>query len=180
MALRKPQPADLANHDGGGTATAVAEPPPVVAGESADECAAIGQALVQGGYLAADALESVLAEGQGDLLRFGGRLLNHVGVDRKAYSQAVAHVCQVPIADASSIQLDEEIVTRFPEDVARSNKVMPIGEEGGMIVLFAADPSPWRRQQVESATGQRFVWKASDDKTVTSFIEQMYLSLIHI
>ena len=176
MALRKPQPADLADQPGGGTATAVAEPPPVQPGESAEECAAIGRALVQSGHLAADALETVLADGGGDLLRFGGRLLNHLGVDRKAYSQAVAEVCQVPIADASSTQLDEEIVTRFPEDVARSNKVMPIGEEGGMIVLFAADPSPWRRQQVESATGQRFVWKASDDKTVTSFIEQMYRS----
>ena len=74
------------------------------------------------------------------------------------------------------MSLDEEIVTRFPEEVARKHKVMPIADEGGMVVLYAADPSPARRQMVEQVTGQKFVWKASDDKTVTSFIEQMYRS----
>jgi type IV pilus assembly protein PilB len=177
MALRKPKSDDFAAPTGGGTATALAEPPPMApTGASADECAAVGQVLVQGGHLAADSLATALAEANGDLLKFGGRLLNHHGLDRKQYAAAVATVCQVPVADASTIQLDEEIVTRFPEDVARAHKVMPMYEEGGMIVLFAVDPSAWRRQQVESATGQRFVWQASDDKTVTSFIEQMYRS----
>ncbi len=180
MALRKPKSDDLAAPTGGGTATALAEPPTSAAsaptGASADECAAVGQALVQGGHLSAEALASTLADANGDLLTFGGRLLNHHGLDRKQYAAAVSAVCQVPVADASSVQLDEEIVTRFPEDVARAHKVMPMYDEGGMIVLFAVDPSPWRRQQVESATGQRFVWQASDDKTVTSFIEQMYRS----
>ena len=117
-----------------------------------------------------------LEEANGDLLKFVSKLLSHYGVARSDLSHVVAAVCQVPLADASLVQLDEEIVTRFPEEVARSHKVMPIAEENGLIVLYAADPSPWRRQQVESATGQRFAWKASDEKTVTSFIEQMYRS----
>src|SRR6188508_1533020 len=48
--------------------------------------------------------------------------------------------------------LDEEVATRFPEEVARKHKVMPIADEGGMIVLYAADPSPARRQMVEQVT----------------------------
>ena len=112
-----------------------------------------------------------LEEANGDLLKFGAKLLSHYGVGRAELSQAVGAVCQVPVADVSLVQLDEEIVTRFPEEVARTHKVMPIAEENGLIVLYAADPSPWRRQQVESATGQRFAWKASDQKTVTSFID---------
>jgi len=50
MALRKPRPDDMAP-PGGGTATALAEPPTTVQGESADECNAVGQALMAGGHL---------------------------------------------------------------------------------------------------------------------------------
>ncbi|RLE22181.1 MAG: pilus assembly protein PilB, partial [Actinobacteria bacterium] len=112
----------------------------------------------------------------GDLLALSAALLNKHRVGRNEVTQAVGAVCQVPVADSSLVQLDEEIVTRFPEEVAREHKVMPIAEQDGVIVLYAADPSSTRRQKVESATGQRFVWQASDEKTVTSFIEQMYRS----
>jgi type IV pilus assembly protein PilB len=173
MALRKPKPGDLAPPGGG---VALAEKAPVPIGESAEECAAVGQALVQTGQLDPDSMGAALAAANGDLLAFGARLLSHHGVGRAQLAQLVAAVCQVPIADSSLVELDEEVVARFPENVARAHKVMPIADENGTIVLYAADPSPWRRQQVESATGQRFVWKASDEKTVTSFIEQMYRS----
>ncbi len=176
MALRKTRPDDIAAAGGsnGSAATALAEPP--VAGPSPDECAAVGQVLVQAGQIQPDRLASALEEANGDLLELVSKLLSHYGVARNDLSQVVAAVCQVPLADASLVELDEEIVTRFPEEVARVHKVMPIADENGLIVLYAADPSPWRRQQVESATGQRFAWKASDEKTVTSFIEQMYRS----
>ncbi len=176
MALRKPRPDDIAASGGsnGGTATALAEPP--VAGPSSDECAAVGQALVQAGQIQPDRLALALEEANGDLLKLVSKLLSNYGVARNDLSPVVAAVCQVPLADSSLVELDEEIVTRFPEDVARAHKVMPIADENGLIVLYAADPSPWRRQEVESATGQRFAWKASDEKTVTSFIEQMYRS----
>ena len=179
MALRKPRPDDLAPSGGGGggaSATALAEPPAGVRGESADECDAVGQSLVAGGHLSQESFDTVSATTNGDLLKFSTLLLSHHGVGRNELAAAVAAVCQVPVADISMAELDEEIVTRFPELVARTHKVMPIRDEGGQILLFAADPSPWRRQQVEAAAGQRFVWHAADEKTVTSFIEQMYRS----
>ena len=172
--FRKPK-ADEFAPPGGGAATALADPP-VVSGQSADECMAAGQALAQAGHLDADGLASALQDANGDLLRFGLAVLNKHGVGRNELAQAVAIACGVPVGDSNIASLDEEIVTRFPEEVARKHKVMPIADEGGMVVLYAADPSPARRQMVEQVTGQKFVWKASDDKTVTSFIEQMYRS----
>jgi type IV pilus assembly protein PilB len=175
MALRKPRLDDApAANGGGGGSTALAEPPAV--GASAEHCTAVGQALMQSGHLDAERMATALEEGGGDLLVFASRLVSHYGIGRNEVARAVAAVCQVPVADSTLVDLDEEIVTRLPEAVARAHKVMPIAEENGMVVLYAADPSPWRRQQVETATGQRFVWKASDVKTVTSFIEQMYRS----
>ncbi len=174
MALRKPSTKDMAPPGGNGAATALAEPPP--AGESAAECNAVGQALVAGGHLSQESFDTVSASTNGDLLKFGTLLLSHHGVGRNQLAAAVAAVCQVPVADISMAQLNEEIAAGFPEQVARTHKVMPISEENGSILLYAADPSPWRRQQVESATGQKYVWHVTDEKTVTSFIEQMYRS----
>jgi len=178
MALRKSKP-DAMGPPGGG-ATALAEPPSEKVGESAEECSTVGQALVQAGQLSAEDFAAALEGANGDLLKFGTLLLNQYRVGRGPIANAVGAVCQVPVADSSLVELDEEIVTRFPEDVARKHKVMPIAEEDGVVVLYAADPSTSRRQKVESATGQRFVWQASDERTVTSFIEQMYRSTAEV
>ncbi len=174
MALRRPKSDEMAP-PGGGAATAVADAPDA-AGPSAEQCMATGQALVQAGHLDTDRLAAALQEARGDLLTMSNFLLTRHGVGRAELSQAVALACEVPVADSSVGQLDPEIVARIDEKVARENKVIPVAEENGSLVLYAADPSPARRAVVESATGQRFIWKASDHKTVTSFIEQMFRS----
>jgi hypothetical protein len=80
MALRKPRPEDMAP-PGGGTATALAEPPPAQ-GESIDECNAVGQALIAGGHLSQESFDTVSAATGGDLLKFVTLLLSHHGVGR--------------------------------------------------------------------------------------------------
>jgi len=178
MALRKPKSDEMAP-PGGGTATALAERPETV-GESMQECVAVGQLIVQGGHLPDADMQAAADVGNGDLLKFTNLLLQRFGVSRTAVSQAVSQVCQVPLGDASAVILDEEVIAKFPEELARLHKVMPISDQGGQVVLFAADPSPWRRQLVEAATGQRFVWQTSDFNTVTSYIEQMYRSASNV
>ncbi len=114
MALRKPKPDEMAPPSAGGAATALAEPPAVVPGQSSDECMATGQALVQAGQLDAERLATALQEANGDLLKFGQELLNKHGVGRNELAAAVAVGCGVPVADSSIDSLDEEIVGRFP------------------------------------------------------------------
>ena len=99
-----------------------------VAGGSADECNAVGERLVAGGHLSQESFETVSATTNGDLLKFVTLLLSHHGVGRNELAAAVAAVCDVPVADISMAELDEEIVARFPEQVARTHKVMPIAE----------------------------------------------------
>ncbi|MGK0277183.1 MAG: type IV pilus assembly protein PilB, partial [Ilumatobacter sp.] len=172
MALRKPKTDDAAQALGGGIA--VAEPPTV--GAAAEQCMATGQELVQAGHLDAEKLAVTLQEANGDLLVFSNSLLTKAGVSRNELSQAIGAACQVAVGDSNPGEIDEELVLKVAEGVARTHKVMPVSEENGSIVLYAADPSPSRRQLVESATGQQFVWKASDYATVTAMIEQMYRS----
>ncbi len=174
MALRRPKPDEMAPPEGG-TATAIAEPP-AETGPSAEQCMATGQALVQAGHLDAERLAAALQDARGDLLEMSKLLLTRFGVGRAELSQAIAAACGVPVGDANVPTLDEEIITRMDEQIVRAHKVIPIAEESGTLVLYAADPSPARRSMVESATGQRYSWKASDYNTVTSYIEQMYRS----
>ncbi|BAN00584.1 type II secretion system protein E [Ilumatobacter coccineus YM16-304] len=136
---------------------------------------ATGQALVQAGFLDAEKLATLLQESNGDLLKFSDFALTRHGVGRNELAQAVGAACQVPVGDPSVGELDEEIATKVPEQICRDHKVIAIAESPEGLVLYAADPSPWRRQQVEAAAGGlRFAWRASDNKTVTSFIEQMF------
>ena len=158
MALRKTKNEEAA----GGVA--VAEPPTqqdAAVGESAEQCMGIGQALVQAGHLDAEQLAAALQQANGDVLVFSIALLTKHGVGRAELSNALGAVCQVPVADSNPGEIDEELVAKIAEEVARTHKVMPVAEENGSIVLYAADPSPARRQLVEAATGQQFVWKAS-------------------
>jgi type IV pilus assembly protein PilB len=156
--------------DGG---VAVAEKPKT--GESAEQCMATGQALVQAGFLNAEKLATLLQEANGDLIEFSLYALTRHGVGRNELAQAVAAACQVPVADSSIGDLDEEVATKVPEQICRDHKVIAISESPEGLVLYAVDPSPWRRQQVEAAAGGlRFAWRASDHKTVTSYIEQMF------
>ena len=125
MALRKPK--NEATPQGGGVA--VAEPPlqaATVAGESSEQCVAIGQALVQAGQLDTGQLASALEEANGDLLVLSSSLLTKHGVGRSELSNAIGAVCEVPLADSNPGALDEELLVKVAEEVARGHKVMPV------------------------------------------------------
>ena len=174
MALgRKNKDEQDPTEEGGGVA--VAEKPDT--GMSPEECMGAGQALVQAGHLTAEKLASLLQDANGDMIKFSDYALTRQGVGRGELSQAVAAACQVPVANANPGELDEEIIAKLPEELCREHKVIALAESPEGLVVYAVDPSPARRQLVEAgAGGQRLAWQASDHKTVTAFIEQMFRS----
>ena len=175
MALGRKKVADNAADASPEGSVVVADKPET--GESAEQCMATAQALVQAGYLDEEKLAVLLQEANGNLIDFSNFALTRHGIGRDELAHAVAAACQVSVGDSVVGELDPEIVNKLPEQVCRDHKVIAIAEGSDGIVLYAADPSPWRRQQVESqAGGLRFAWRASDHKTVTSFIEQMFRS----
>jgi len=159
-------------------AVAVAEPE---VGIAAEQCMATGQALTQAGYLDAEKLATLLQEANGDLVAFSNYALTRHGVGRNELAHAVAAACQVPFGDPAVGELDPEVVTSIDEAVCREHKVIAVAESPEGTVLYAVDPSPARRQLVEQAlAGKRIAWRASDHKTVTSFIEQQFRSASNI
>src|SRR4051794_4282291 len=143
-------------------------------GPSAAECMQVGQLLVDSNQLSADALGSCLQLANGDLLRFADLALNRFSCGRQEVSLAIGQVLGVPAADTKGIELNAEIVALLDEQIIRTHQVIPITLEGETLVVLAADPSPYRRAEVEAAAGRPVRWFVGDAATVRTFIDKMH------
>jgi type IV pilus assembly protein PilB len=143
-------------------------------GESVEECVALGQALVEAGHLEAESLAGALADGKGELWPFGEILLTKYGVGRNEYAQALGAACQLPVADPKSIEVNLEAAVHIEEKVARKYYFIPVSEDAGKIVVWGADCSEVKRDAAEADAGKKFEWLATDPKTITSYMEQMW------
>ncbi|MDJ0768645.1 MAG: GspE/PulE family protein [Ilumatobacter sp.] len=171
MALRKGKD-DKKTPDEGGGAVAVEERP----GESVEECVALGQALVEAGHLEGERLAEALGEANGELWPFGQMLLTKYGVGRAEYAQALSKACGLPVADPTSAEVDLELGEHVEEKVARKFFFIPVAESGGKVTVWSADCSTTKRDAAESAAGKKFDWVATDPKTITSYMEQIWRS----
>jgi type IV pilus assembly protein PilB len=176
MALRKGKD-DKRSAEGGdaseGGGVAVAEKP---AGESVEECVALCQALVQAGLLEGESLTEALTDANGELWPLGERLLTKWGIGRIEYAQALGQACGLPVADTKSINVDRELAEHLDERIARKYYFIPVAENGGIVTVWAADCSKAKRDKAEADAGRKFEWYATDPKTVTSYMEQIWRS----
>jgi type IV pilus assembly protein PilB len=145
-------------------------------GESVEECVAVGQVLVEAGFLPADQLQAALADGKGELWPFGQIILTKYGVGRAEYAAALGKACGLPVADPKSVAVNKEMAEQVEEKVARKFFFIPVAEHGGKVMVWGADVSQKKRDAAESAAGKKFEWYATDPKTVTSYMEQMWRS----
>jgi type IV pilus assembly protein PilB len=145
-------------------------------GESVEECVAIGQALVEGGHLPADQLQRALADGKGELWGFGEIILTKYGVGRVEYAAALGKACGLPVADPRSTEVDKDLADRVDEKVARKYFFIPVADSGDKVVVWGSDVSQKRREAAEAASGRKFEWFATDPKTITSYMEQIWRS----
>ena len=145
-----------------------------VPGEAAAECMRVGQMLVESEQLSAENLASALAGANGDLLQFADIVLGRFGVDRGEVAKAIAAVTEVALLDSKSIELPDNAKDFLDEKIVRAHCVIAIAEEGGAIVVIAADPTPARRRAVEAAAGRPVRWTVADPATIRTFIDRTY------
>ncbi len=168
MALRRSKN-EPAKREAGSAATAEKEP-----GPSVQECVAICQSLVEGGQLQGDQIAALLTGANGDLWQLGEVLLSRHSVARTDYVTALSKACGIPAGDARNVELDTEMSTQVEESIARNFYFVPISEAGGKVTVLSADCSKIRRDGAETAAGKKFEWLATDPKTVSSFLEQLW------
>ena len=145
-------------------------------GESVEECVALAQLLVEAGQLNPELLVASLNDAKGDLWEYGQMALTKYGAGRMEYAQALGRACGLPIADPKVTEVNKEIAAQVDEKLARKYRFIPVAEEGGRIVVWGADCSKKLRDAAEAAAGKQFEWFATDPKTVSSYMEQMWRS----
>jgi hypothetical protein len=145
-------------------------------GESLEECVAVGQALVESGQLPADQLQGALADGKGDLWSFGQIVLTKYGVGRAEYAAALGRACGLPVADPKAVSVNKDMAEQVEERIARKYFFIPVADHDGKVMVWGSDVSQKKRDAAESAAGKKFEWYATDPKTVTSYMEQMWRS----
>ncbi len=161
---------------GAPAASGVVKSPTIDLGESVEECVAVGQTLVSEGHLPTDQLQGALADGKGDLWQFGQIVLTKYGVGRVEYAAALARACGLPTADTRAVEVDRELADQVDERVARTYYFIPVGQSDGRLVVWGADVSKKKRDAAEAAAGRTFEWFATDPKTISSFMEQIWRS----
>ena len=145
-------------------------------GESVEECVALGQALVEALHLPGEMLAPSLADGDGDMWEYGQILLTKYGVGRLEYAKALGKAVGLPGRRHAGADIDKELSVEVEERIARKYKFIPVASEGGQVTVWSADPTAKQRGEAESAAGKKFEWYATDPKTVSSFMEQMWRS----
>ena len=89
---------------------------------------------------------------------------------------ALGKAVGLPVADTRASVIDKELSVELEERVARKYKFVPVASEGGRVTVWGADCTPKKRNDAENAAGKKFEWFATDPKTVTSFMEQIWRS----
>lgn len=100
----------------------------------------LGELLVEMGLLQAAELEQHVrrAEHMGSPL--GQFLVNEGLITDVGLAKALATQSEIPFHDLSKQLIPAEILSALPEDLVRQHKILPIGREGGALVLVVEDP----------------------------------------
>lgn len=147
---------------------------PTEEGASTAECQRVGQVLVESGQVSPEVFAATLAQANGDLLAFADGLLARHGVGRTELALAISQATGVPAVDTKGIVIPEELREALDEPIVRRHCAVAVAEEGGTLVLLCADPTPARREQLESAAGRPVKLFVSDPMTVRTFIDTVY------
>ena len=96
--------------------------------------------LVRDGIISLEQLaecEKIAEEKNGDV---GEVLIEQEYATPEAVAEAMAKFHKIPYVDLRSVQIDEKVIEKVPESVARENTVIPYSSEDGSLKVLLSDP----------------------------------------
>jgi len=100
----------------------------------------MGQILVQAGLLSEAQLERALQQQKQTGERLGRVILSMGLASQDDIARAIAKQLSIDFVNLSDALLEEDILLRIPEQIARRHHVIPIAVEDGSLVLGMEDP----------------------------------------
>jgi len=100
----------------------------------------MGQILVQAGLLSEAQLERALQEQKQTGERLGRVILSMGLASQDDIARAIAKQLSIDFVNLSDALLEEDVLLRIPEQIARRHHVIPIAVDNGSLVLGMEDP----------------------------------------
>ena len=138
----------------------------------------LGEALVAKGVMTADQLNQareVQRSAPGDI----GRIIVDLEfAEEKAVTRVRAEVMGLPFVDLTTQRIDESASNAIPEHIAKRHKVLPIGKNGGKLIVAVVNPSdPVAIQDIRLASGtQQIAIALATEDDIMDAIDRVYKS----
>ncbi len=100
----------------------------------------LGQILINSGVLTEDQLQQALARQKGSNKRLGRILVENHFLTEMQIIRSLEKQLSVPYLDLSSVGVDPALSSLVPEELARSNSIVPVRREGSILTVAVADP----------------------------------------
>ena len=100
----------------------------------------LGEVLRERQQISCEALDSAIQEQKKKLVRLGELLLHKEAVQKDELVSALEEVTGVAYVDASTADVDPEVLDLVPRELAEKHCVLPLERKGKTLVVVMADP----------------------------------------
>jgi len=100
----------------------------------------LGQILINSGVLTEEQLQQALIHQKGSNKRLGSILVENHFLAEMQIIRSLEQQLSIPYLDLSSVSVDPALSSLVPEELARTNFIVPIKREGSVLTVATADP----------------------------------------
>jgi len=100
----------------------------------------LGQILINSGVLTEEELERALVRQKGSNIRLGRILIDAHFLTEMQIIRSLEKQLSIPYLDLASVNIDLSLSQLVPEELARSNMIVPINREGSILTVAVTDP----------------------------------------
>jgi type IV pilus assembly protein PilB len=151
----------------------------------------LGELLVEMGLIQETELDQLVRRAEHTGSPLGQFLVNEGVINDVDLAKALATQSEIPFHDLSKHLIPADVLSALPEDLIRQHKILPVGREGGALVLVVEDPkiilqndvvrtllpTPFRirfgaRSQIEKAIDRLFGTQRKTVESIAKYLAQ--------
>lgn len=135
----------------------------------------IGELLVKENLLSSEQLLKAREEAASKGRRLGAQITELGFMDENELTDFVAKQYGVPSIDLSDFQIEPDVVSLVPMDVATKHNVVPVNRAGSTLILATADPSNiFALDDIKFLTGYNIQPVVASEEAIRNAIEIYY------
>jgi len=135
----------------------------------------IGELLVKENMLSSEQLRKAREEAASQGERLGSQITALGFMDENELTEFVAKQYGVPSINLEDFEIEAEVLSLIPEEVATKHNVVPVNRAGSTLILATADPSNiFALDDIKFLTGYNIQPVVASEEAIRSAIETYY------